>query len=75
MREEGLIFDWDAANLGHIAKHDVTPEEAEQVILGNPLIWKCKSQRESTTKNGFCNWVRLQRDEFCNCLQRGAAEK
>jgi len=34
---QGLGFDWDAANLDHIARHDVTREEAEQVILGDPL--------------------------------------
>jgi uncharacterized DUF497 family protein len=37
MDEPGLSFDWDAANLDHIARHDVTPEEAEQVIVGDPL--------------------------------------
>jgi len=31
------LFDWDAANIGHIAEHDVAPEEAEEVILGDPL--------------------------------------
>jgi len=29
-----LAFDWDAANLGHIARHGITPEEAEQVVSG-----------------------------------------
>jgi len=32
-----LYFDWDSANIDHIAKHDVKPEEAEHVILGDPL--------------------------------------
>jgi uncharacterized DUF497 family protein len=32
-----LYFDWDKNNIDHIAEHDVTPEEAEQVILGDPL--------------------------------------
>jgi len=32
-----LVFEWDEANLGHIARHDVTPEETEQVILREPL--------------------------------------
>lgn len=32
-----LIFDWDEANIAHIAKHDVKPEEAEQVILNRPV--------------------------------------
>ena len=30
-------FDWDEENIEHIAKHNVVPEEAEQVILGDPL--------------------------------------
>ena len=33
----GLNFDWDEANLGHIAQHDVTRDEAEQVVLNGPL--------------------------------------
>jgi hypothetical protein len=31
------FFDWDEANLRHIALHHVAQEEAEQVILGDPL--------------------------------------
>jgi uncharacterized DUF497 family protein len=34
---ENLQFDWDSANITHIAEHDVAPEEAEEVILGDPL--------------------------------------
>jgi uncharacterized protein len=34
---EDSIFDWDNANIAHIAEHDVTPEEVEAVILGDPL--------------------------------------
>jgi uncharacterized DUF497 family protein len=30
-------FDWDEENIGHIAKHNVAPEEVEEVILGDPL--------------------------------------
>lgn len=30
-------FDWDEANAGHIARHGVLPEEAEQVIANEPL--------------------------------------
>lgn len=32
-----MDFDWDSANVEHIARHNVTPEEAEQVIENNPL--------------------------------------
>jgi uncharacterized DUF497 family protein len=31
------LFEWDRANIDHIAEHDVTPDEAEEVILGDPL--------------------------------------
>jgi len=31
------LFEWDDANIAHIAEHDVIPEEAEDVILGEPL--------------------------------------
>ena len=31
------LFDWDKANIGHIAEHDVVPEEAEEVMLNGPL--------------------------------------
>jgi uncharacterized DUF497 family protein len=31
------FFDWDDANRAHIARHDVAPAEAEQVIRGASL--------------------------------------
>ena len=31
------LFDWDAQNISHIAAHNVIPEEAEQILLGNSL--------------------------------------
>jgi len=30
-------FDWDDANIGHLTRHRVTPEEAEEVILREPV--------------------------------------
>ena len=32
-----IEFDWDEANVGHLARHGVSPEEAEQAVLNNPL--------------------------------------
>jgi uncharacterized DUF497 family protein len=32
-----IEFDWDPANLSHVARHALRPEEAEQVILNEPL--------------------------------------
>jgi uncharacterized protein len=31
-------FDWDDANMGHIARHGVTPEEGEQALANHPLV-------------------------------------
>jgi hypothetical protein len=31
------MFDWDQANIAHIAEHDVLPHEAEEVIDNQPL--------------------------------------
>ncbi|HZB87501.1 MAG TPA: BrnT family toxin [Terracidiphilus sp.] len=33
----GELFDWDHANISHIAEHGVEPEEAEEVVLSDPL--------------------------------------
>jgi len=32
-----IEFDWDEANIAHLARHTVTPEEAEQVMLSDPV--------------------------------------
>ena len=31
-------FDWDDANLGHVARHGVTPAEVEQAVANHPLV-------------------------------------
>jgi uncharacterized DUF497 family protein len=31
-------FDWDFENITHLARHGVTPEEAESVSLGSPMF-------------------------------------
>jgi uncharacterized DUF497 family protein len=31
------MFDWDEANIAHIAEHDVLPFEAEEVVANSPL--------------------------------------
>ncbi|MGA2329414.1 MAG: BrnT family toxin [Bryobacteraceae bacterium] len=33
-----MEFEWDEANVRHIARHAATPEEAEQVLLNDPLV-------------------------------------
>lgn len=36
---------WDAWNVAHIARHKVTPEEAEQVCHGDPVELQSYKQR------------------------------
>jgi len=40
-------FDWDDANTGHIARHDVTPEEVEQAFANDPLAVLAVQKRSS----------------------------
>ncbi|MGD0547279.1 MAG: BrnT family toxin [Terracidiphilus sp.] len=37
MNGRSLNFDWDDANQDHLAWHGVTPREAEEVVLADPL--------------------------------------
>ena len=37
MVADEIRFDWDEANIGHIARHDVTQEEAQQALANEPL--------------------------------------
>ena len=57
------VFDWDSANIGHIAEHDVTPEEVEDVLLGDSL--DLNFQATKAMKSNGCIWARPATDEFC----------
>jgi uncharacterized DUF497 family protein len=47
-----MDFSWDNGNIAHIAKHEVTPAEAEQVIENNPFDVQQESRNgESRTFN------------------------
>jgi uncharacterized DUF497 family protein len=32
-----LIFDWDEANEAHVSRHNIMPEEVEQVFANDPM--------------------------------------
>jgi uncharacterized DUF497 family protein len=34
---DDLSFDWDDGNIGHLALHQIAPEEAEQAIQNRPV--------------------------------------
>jgi uncharacterized protein len=54
-----LAFEWDGANLDHIARHQVFPEEAEQIVENDPL------DIEAETVNGE------ERTTSIGCTDRG----
>ena len=37
MNGSSVEFDWDEANIAHLFRHTVTPQEAEQVVLNDPV--------------------------------------
>ena len=39
-----LLFDWDEHNIAHIARHGVTPAEAEQVLLNSPVDYELQEE-------------------------------
>ena len=38
---------WPEGQIDHIARHDVTPEEVEEVCFNRPLILRAKSEGEN----------------------------
>ena len=38
-------FEWDDFNTGHIARHNVSPEEAEEAFSNKPVILKSREKR------------------------------
>jgi uncharacterized protein len=48
------MFHWDKANLGHIAEHGVSPDEAQQVINNDPfdIEFQYRNNEERTVPLG-----------------------
>ena len=38
-------FEWDDANIDHLAEHGVEPEEAEEVFADHPIIQRSRDGR------------------------------
>jgi uncharacterized DUF497 family protein len=55
------LFDWDNANTYHIAEHDVTPVEAEQAVLGDPLDTGFYADAEAKERWAFLGQTKLGR--------------
>ena len=57
---------WDSWNIAHIARHDVTPDEVEQVCHTEPLVQEGKRKRllvVGPTDNGRMLAVILDKEE------------
>ncbi len=56
-----LVFEWDAANIAHIARHDVTSEEVEQVFTNDPidLAAEVVDDEERYSSVGHTNQLRV----------------
>jgi uncharacterized DUF497 family protein len=39
---DSVHFNWDEENIGHLAPHNISPDEAEQVILNRPADLKAE---------------------------------
>lgn len=47
-----MIFDWDAANVEHIARHGVTPEECEEAYRNGPMV--IEHQKRKRERRRLC---------------------
>jgi uncharacterized DUF497 family protein len=40
-----MEFDWDAANVAHIAQHGITPEECEEAYANGPMVIQVQERK------------------------------
>jgi uncharacterized DUF497 family protein len=56
-----LAYDWDTANVAHIARHSVTPEEVEECFANDPMDvgGEVMDGEERYTSVGHTNTLRV----------------
>ncbi|OFV98579.1 MAG: hypothetical protein A3H28_04280 [Acidobacteria bacterium RIFCSPLOWO2_02_FULL_61_28] len=56
-----MKFEWDATNVSHIARHKVTPDEAEQALRNDPfdLCYEMVGGEERWTSIGHADNLRV----------------
>jgi len=47
-----MVFDWDAANMEHIARHGITPDEREEAYRNGPVV--IERQRRKHERRRLC---------------------
>ena len=40
-----MEFDWDAANVTHVAQHGITPEECEEAYANGPMVIEVQERK------------------------------
>jgi uncharacterized DUF497 family protein len=47
-----MVFDWNAANVEHIARHGITPDECEEAYRNGPMV--IGHQRRKRERRRLC---------------------
>ena len=47
-----MVFDWDTANVEHIARHRITPDECEEAYRNGPMV--IEHQRRKHERRRLC---------------------
>ena len=47
-----MVFDWNAANVEHIARHGITPDECEEAYRNGPMV--IEHQRRQHERRRLC---------------------
>jgi uncharacterized protein len=47
-----MVFDWDSANVEHIARHRITPDECEEAYRNGPMV--IERQRRKHERRRLC---------------------
>jgi uncharacterized protein len=47
-----MVFDWDSANVEHIARHRITPNECEEAYRNGPMV--IERQRRKRERRRLC---------------------
>jgi uncharacterized DUF497 family protein len=45
-----MEFDWDAANVAHIARHGIAPEECEEAYWNGPMVIEVQERKRERRK-------------------------
>ncbi|MGD0546277.1 MAG: BrnT family toxin [Terracidiphilus sp.] len=65
------LFSWDSANIYHIAEHDVTPDEAEEALLGDPMDIAFEAELQAGRRWAFLGNTRQGRPLLIVIALRG----